>query len=218
MIHDLVEDVSINSCQEKLPSQDWDWAHIAEQVMVTFGLQLDWDDRARTGLTPDTFEEKLLAMIMGAYQDKEKELGADHMRYLERIVLLQMVDNHWKDHLLGMDHLRQGIGLRGYGQKNPLDEYKREGFEMFNAMIDTVKLQTISTLLRIQVASQSEMEEMEARQRAKQEEQLALSRIQGPDTEDKQLPNQRQGDKVGRNDPCPCGSGQKYKRCCGKQK
>jgi preprotein translocase subunit SecA len=218
MILDLVEDVALNSCQDKLPSQDWDWIHIAEQVLVTFGLQLNWNKTSRENLSPDAFEDKLLAMINGAYETKEKELGAEHMRYLERIVLLQMVDNHWKDHLLGMDHLRQGIGLRGYGQKNPLDEYKREGFDMFNAMIETVKLQTVSTLLRIQVASPSEMEEMEVRQRAKQEEQLALSRTLGGDQDDKQQPSQRLGDKVGRNDLCPCGSGNKYKRCCGKQK
>ncbi|MBU0681726.1 MAG: preprotein translocase subunit SecA, partial [Proteobacteria bacterium] len=218
MILDLVEDVALNSCQDKLPSQDWDWVHIAEQVLVTFGLQLNWNKTSREHLSPDDFEDKLLAMIKGAYETKEKELGADHMRYLERIVLLQMVDNHWKDHLLGMDHLRQGIGLRGYGQKNPLDEYKREGFDMFNAMIETVKLQTVSTLLRIQVASPSDMEEMEARQRAKQEEQLALSRTLGGDQDDKQQPSQRLGDKIGRNDLCPCGSGNKYKRCCGKQK
>ncbi len=216
MIHDLVEDVSLNSCQDKLPSEDWDWHHISEQVMATFGLHLDWDDKAKTGLSSDAFEDQLLTMVKSAYEAKEEELGEDHMRYLERIVLLQMVDNHWKDHLLGMDHLRQGIGLRGYGQKNPLDEYKREGFNMFNSMIETVKLQTVSTLLRIQLASESAMEEMEARQRAKHEEQLALSRAEGPS--DTPLAGQRQADKVGRNVPCPCGSGKKYKRCCGKKK
>ncbi len=216
MIHDLVEDVSLNSCQEKLPSEDWDWNHISEQVVATFGLPLDWDQTDRAGLSPDGFEEKLLAMVTDAYEAKEAELGDEHMRYLERVVLLQMVDNHWKDHLLGMDHLRQGIGLRGYGQKNPLDEYKREGFDMFTSMIETVKIQTVSTLLRIQLASESDMQEMEARQRAKQEELLAKSQTAGPD--DKQQPSQRQGEKIGRNAPCPCGSGKKYKRCCGKNK
>ncbi len=219
MIQDLVDDISLNSCQEKLPSLDWDWRHIEEQVMATFGLPLEWDEAARTALAPDAFADQLLAMVEAAYEAKERELGPDHMRYLERVVLLQMVDNLWKDHLLGMDHLRQGIGLRGYGQKNPLDEYKREGFAMFNEMIDTVKLQTVTTLLRIQVASKSDMEEMEARQRAKAEEQLALSRLEGGGAdEDRQQPSQRQGEKVGRNDLCPCGSGKKYKRCCGKQK
>ena len=215
MIHDLVEDVSLNSCQEKLASEDWDWQHISEQVVATFGLPLDWDDNDKTDLTPDAFEDQLLAMVKDAYAAKEADLGEEHMRYLERIILLQMVDNHWKDHLLGMDHLRQGIGLRGYGQKNPLDEYKREGFDMFTSMIETVKIQTVSTLLRIQLASESDMEEMEARQRAKQEEQLAQSHVGGPD--DKQQPTQRQGEKVGRNAACPCGSGKKYKRCCGKK-
>jgi preprotein translocase subunit SecA len=218
MILDLVEDVALNSCQEKLTSQDWDWEHIAEQVMATFGLPLAWDKETRANLSPASFEEKLLALVTEAYAAKEQELGEGRMRYLERIVLLQMVDNHWKDHLLGMDHLRQGIGLRGYGQKNPLDEYKKEGYNMFTAMIDTVKLQTVATLLRIQVASEADVQEMEARQRARQEEQLALSRALTGGEDDKQHPTQRQGDKIGRNAPCPCGSNKKYKQCCGKQK
>ena len=215
MIHDLVEDVSLNSCQDKIPSEDWEWPSIEEQVMTTFGLPLEWDTDHRVDLTPEAFEDQLLTMVKEAYAAKEQELGPEQMRFLERMVLLKMVDDRWKDHLLNMDHLRQGIGLRGYGQKNPLDEYKREGFAMFNDMIDTVKRQTVSTLLRIQLAPDNDMVELEARERARQQEQLALSRAAA---DEKQQPSQRQGDKVGRNSPCPCGSGRKHKRCCGKQK
>lgn len=215
MIHDLVEEVSFNSCQDKIPSEDWEWPSIEEQVMTTFGLPLEWDAKDRVDLTPEAFEDQLLTMVTEAYAAKEQELGPEQMRFLERMVLLKMVDDRWKDHLLNMDHLRQGIGLRGYGQKNPLDEYKREGFDMFNDMIDTVKRQTVSTLLRIQLASDNDMVELEARERARQEEQLALSRAAAAE---KQQPSQRHGDKVGRNSPCPCGSGKKYKRCCGRQK
>ncbi len=215
MIHDLVEEVSFNSCQDKIPSEDWEWPSIEEQVMTTFGLPLEWDAKDRVDLTPEAFEDQLLTMVTEAYAAKEQELGPEQMRFLERMVLLKMVDDRWKDHLLNMDHLRQGIGLRGYGQKNPLDEYKREGFDMFNDMIDTVKRQTVSTLLRIQLAPDNDMVELEARERARQEEQLALSRAAAAE---KQQPSQRHGDKVGRNSPCPCGSGKKYKRCCGRQK
>ena len=134
------------------------------------------------------------------------------MRQIERYLLLQMVDTHWKEHLLNMDHLKEGIGLRGYGQKNPLNEYKREGYNMFLAMIDTVKRQTVSTLMRVQLAREEDVSEMEQQRRKRQE--MRLSR--GPEAEEQQhRPVTRDADKVGRNAPCPCGSGKKYKRCCG---
>jgi preprotein translocase subunit SecA len=112
-----------------------------------------------------------------------------------------------------MDHLKEGIGLRGYGQKNPLDEYKKEGFNMFNDMIERVKEQTVSTLMRVKLAKQDEVEELEQEKRRKQQE-MEMSR--GREAEqDKQQPARRDADKIGRNAPCPCGSGKKYKRCCG---
>ena len=132
------------------------------------------------------------------------------------MILLKMVDDHWKDHLLGMDHLREGIGLRGYGQKNPLDEYKKEGFSMFEEMIGIVKTQTISTLMRVQVASPEEIDEMERVQQLKREE-MAKSVTDGPAVGEGLTPVSK-GKKVGRNAPCPCGSGKKYKRCCGKKR
>ena len=203
-------------CDEKIPSEDWDWDYIADQITAIFGLQIDWTSTEKLDLDLDAFIEILLAKVNAAFQGKEDELGSEQMRYLERMILLQMVDNHWKDHLLGMDHLREGIGLRGYGQKNPLDEYKKEGFSMFVEMINTVKVQTVSTLLRIQVASDDELEELENRRR--QELEQLEQEMQRSDQEVKQQPTKRQGDKVGRNAPCPCGSGKKYKRCCGKKR
>ncbi|MCD6390129.1 MAG: SEC-C domain-containing protein, partial [Desulfobulbaceae bacterium] len=136
------------------------------------------------------------------------------------VILLQIVDTHWKDHLLGMDHLKEGIGLRGYGQKNPLQEYKKEGFEMFMAMIHRMKEQTVSTLLRIQVARQEEVERLEEqqRQRRREEQDMLMSRSDQAGEERKSEPVKRTGKKIGRNAPCPCGSGKKYKRCCGRKK
>ena len=214
MAQDLVEDLAQACCDEKIPSEDWDWNYINELVMGTFGLGLDWNDEQKHDIGLDGFSEQLLATVAAALQNKEQELGSEHMRHLERVILLQMVDNHWKDHLLGMDHLREGIGLRGYGQKNPLDEYKKEAFSMFGEMINTVKVQTISTLLKVQLASEAELEELEARRRQEMEEMD----IQRSDEPEKNNPARRQGAKVGRNAPCPCGSGKKYKRCCGKKK
>jgi len=117
-----------------------------------------------------------------------------------------------------MDHLKEGIGLRGYGQKNPLNEYKREGFEMFGGMVERVKAQIVSSLMRVRVVREDEVErlEQERRQRMEQEQQR-LRQLGGSETEHAAKPVRREGDKVGRNAPCPCGSGKKYKRCCGKE-
>ncbi len=133
------------------------------------------------------------------------------------MILLQMVDTHWKEHLLNMDHLKEGIGLRGYGQKNPLDEYKKEGFNLFLSMIETVKEQTASTLMRVQIVQDDEVARLEAEQRRQREKELEMAKAAGAGTVD-QTPKtvRRQEEKVGRNAPCPCGSGKKYKKCCGK--
>ena len=216
MIQDLVEDISPACCDPKMQSCDWDWDYSAELVESSFGSPLEWSDSDKDDLTVDDFEENLLQTIRDAYSAKTEAVGVDQMHHLERMMLLKMVDDHWKDHLLGMDHLREGIGLRGYGQKDPLDEYKREGFEMFEAMIDTVKTQTISTLFRLQVASPEEIAEMERVQRAKREE---MARALNNDPAVGAGLTQGGGKKkIGRNAPCPCGSGKKYKRCCGKKR
>lgn len=213
MIEDLVPAVTMEFCDDKTPSEDWDWEGIAERVSANMGLELNWDDEIKTGLKAETFEKKLLETMEAAYKAREEEFGAETMRQLERYILLQMVDSHWKDHLLGMDHLKEGIGLRGYGQKNPLDEYKKEGFNMFNAMIERVKEKIVSTLMRVQLARQDEVEQLEQEKR-RQRQELEMSHGSEAGL-DKQQPAKREGDKVGRNALCPCGSGKKYKRCCG---
>jgi preprotein translocase subunit SecA len=199
-------------CDEKRPSEDWDWSGIFDRVSANMGLELNWSDDVKKGLKPDTFEKNLLEEMEAAYKAREEELGKETLRQLERYIVLQMVDNHWKDHLLGMDHLKEGIGLRGYGQKNPLDEYKKEGFNMFNDMIGRVREKTVSTLMRVKLARQDEVEELEQEKR-RQRQEMEMSRGAGDET---QRPTRREGDKVGRNAPCPCGSGKKYKRCCGR--
>ena len=131
------------------------------------------------------------------------------MEYLIKMIMLQSIDNHWKDHLLSMDHLKEGIGLRGYGQKDPVREYQKEGYEEFMAMTERIKEDTIEKLCMVQVRSEEDVDEI----RDQAEEDYVLSRggeeIQGDTTV------RRDAAKVGRNDPCPCGSGKKYKRCCG---
>jgi preprotein translocase subunit SecA len=122
---------------------------------------------------------------------------------------LQTVDNLWKDHLLSMDHLKEGIGLRGYAQQNPLIVYKKEGFDMFNEMISRIKEQTLGILFRIQIEEPKKINHL----RQPKEQQLQFSGAEGPS---KPKPVQRKTQKIGRNAPCPCGSGKKYKKCCGR--
>jgi preprotein translocase subunit SecA len=133
------------------------------------------------------------------------------MRQIERYIMLQTLDYLWKDHLLSMDHLREGIGLRGYGQKDPLLEYKKEGYEMFSAMMDRFREEVCEKLFRVKPVSEVDMERLERRRRVEQQ-RMVLSRGEGGD--EKKSPVRREK-KVGRNDPCPCGSGKKYKKCCG---
>ena len=215
MFEDLIAAITLEFCDDKKLSEDWDWDGISERVSANMGIELDWDDDVKKGLKSDTFEKNLLETMEAAYKAREEELGEETMRQLERFILLQIVDTHWKDHLLGMDHLKEGIGLRGYGQKNPLDEYKKEGFNMFNTMIERVREKTVSTLMRVQLARQDEMEQLEEEKRRRKTE-MEMSRGAGNETPERQQPARREGEKIGRNAPCPCGSGKKYKRCCGR--
>jgi preprotein translocase subunit SecA len=215
MFEDLIAAITMEFCDDKTLSEDWDWDGISERVSANMGIELDWDDDVKKGLKSDTFEKNLLETMEAAYKAREEELGEETMRQLERFILLQIVDTHWKDHLLGMDHLKEGIGLRGYGQKNPLDEYKKEGFNMFNTMIERVREKTVSTLMRVQLARQDEMEQLEEEKRRRKTE-MEMSRGAGNETPERQQPARREGEKIGRNAPCPCGSGKKYKRCCGR--
>ena len=138
------------------------------------------------------------------------------LRYLEKVIMLQSIDYHWKDHLLAIDQLKEGIGLRGYGQKDPLIEYQKEAYQMFLEMLDRIKKDTVEKLFAIQIAKEQEVKEM----KMERKQTFILSRGEaaqggGGKTEDgKGVTVRRDGKKVGRNDPCPCGSGKKYKRCC----
>ena len=218
MVTDLVQEVVSEIAVEKTPSEDWEWETFNERVGELFNLQPAWNKTERTDLDHDSLLKKLTAEIEAKYRRQEEQNGPEQMRQLERMILLQMVDTLWKEHLLNMDHLKEGIGLRGYGQKNPLDEYKKEGFDLFMTMIETVKQQTVGTLFRVQIMQDDELERLEEERRLERERELELARRasgdKGADVERK--PVKRSEEKVGRNAPCPCGSGKKYKKCCGK--
>ncbi len=216
MREELIDSVLAEFAQDKLESEDWSWEGFEERMMEYFHLQLNWSDDDKKDLDSASFREKITELVENGYAAQIERNSVDAQRHLERVILLQMVDNHWKDHLLSMDHLKEGIGLRGYGQKNPLDEYKKEGFDLFHTMIETVKIQTVSTLMRVRVVQEQDVEKFEEEQRRKKEQQMRLNK--GPAGADENEPHtiKREGDKIGRNDPCPCGSGKKYKKCHGR--
>ncbi|MBU4236317.1 MAG: preprotein translocase subunit SecA [Desulfobacteraceae bacterium] len=218
MISDLLESVVEDFSQERRASEDWDWKDFDVRMLETFNIQPEWSEADRTGMDKDSFREKLRELIFNAYAAQEQRNSVPVQRHLERVVLLQMVDNLWKDHLLSMDHLKQGIGLRGYGQKNPLNEYKREGFDLFMRMIEMVKEQTVSTLMRVHVVQEDEVERLEEEHRRRQAQEIQLNMGAAGVKEAEpapQKPVKREIDKIGRNADCPCGSGKKYKKCCG---
>ncbi|MCI5146843.1 MAG: preprotein translocase subunit SecA, partial [Candidatus Electrothrix sp. AR3] len=218
MSNDIIEKLVGETAQERTPSEDWDWLVFEERVAEFFNILPGWlVGPDRKDLDRASLQEKLQAEFEQAYQAQEERNGKDQMRQVERMLLLQLVDTLWKEHLLSMDHLKEGIGLRGYGQKDPLDEYKREGFEMFLNMIEAVKEQTITNLMHVRIVQQDEVDRLEAEQRRKREQELEMAKVSGAGGTSNEAPKtiRREEDKIGRNAPCPCGSGKKYKKCCG---
>ncbi|AGF79195.1 protein translocase subunit secA [Desulfocapsa sulfexigens DSM 10523] len=219
MIADQKELLISSFSNSRLASEDWNWDGFEEQMLELFQVKVDWDDSDKSGMDAESFREKVSAMIDDHYKSQEEYNGVDTQRHLERVILLQMVDTHWKDHLLSMDHLKQGIGLRGYGQKKPLDEYKKEGYNLFIRMIETVKQETVKTLMRVRIMQEDDVERLEAERRERLETERAQAKLnKGPAGEETPVaqPEKREGDKIGRNAPCSCGSGKKFKKCCGK--
>jgi len=208
MIRGLSERIADGFADEKVLPEEWDWKGIRAATYLQFGLHLKMDRDTMDGLTRDGLAESTFESAMKTYEEKEATFGAEEFRQLEQTIVLQVVDNLWKEHLLAMDHLKEGIGLRGYAQQDPLVVYKKEGYEMFMDMIERIKEETVRFLFRVQIARP---EKMVAREKNKQD-QLVYSH----DGEVARQPVRRSKKKVGRNQPCPCGSGKKYKKCCGR--
>ena len=207
--------------------EQWDISGLTEEFAAQFGLEMPiqkWldDDEA---LYEETLLEKIIDEACRRHDDKAGVVGAETMRRFEKQVLLQILDHTWKEHLAAMDYLRQGIHLRGYAQKNPKQEYKREAFELFTSMLDQIKRESIRILSAVQVPSKEEIEAQEEERRRQAVEQLARAEAThetAPATEAEAERSQQErrmpvvSRKVGRNEPCPCGSGKKYKQCCGR--
>jgi preprotein translocase subunit SecA len=181
-------------------------------------------------LDAEQIQRHVQEAVAAVFDAKEASIGAETMRMLEKHIMLNVLDQNWKEHLGRMDYLRQGIHLRGYAQKQPKQEYKREAFELFSQMLDKVKREVVMLLARVRIRTEEEIAAMEAQERAQAEAKLRQAQFQhadsggyGADEEaaqpdfqhGPQAPIVRDGAKIGRNDPCPCGSGRKYKHCHG---
>jgi preprotein translocase subunit SecA len=201
---------------EKVHPEDWDMKGLQDALYQQFSFR--WPlPAAGDGLNRDRLKEMVVQEAQAIYRKKEEEFGEPMLRYLEKVIMLQAIDHHWKDHLLSVDQLKEGIGLRGYGQKDPKIEYQKEAYQMFIEMLDRIKKDTVEKLFAIQIAKEKETQEI----KLERKQTFVMSRGGesaqggGGETENgKGVTIRREGKKIGRNDPCPCGSGKKYKRCC----
>jgi preprotein translocase subunit SecA len=210
-VEELAENLVDSIAEEKTYPEEWDYPRLNESVMRIFASVLDLRSEETSGMTREKLLEKVLTRAKEVYARKEVEFGAEAMRYLERVIYLQTIDTLWKEHLLTMDQLKEGIGLRGYGQRNPLQEYQKEGYEMFTGLISNIKEETIQKFFRVQIARPEEVTRFEPVRR-----QPMVMSHGAEAVEEKSQPVKRESKKIGRNDPCPCGSGKKYKKCHGR--
>jgi len=215
MVEGIGEGLVDTYCPEEQYSEEWDFKGLVESVHGQLGLNILHVDELKE-LGREALKEDIPEKLKQGYRDKVQSLiqeqGASEelVHYVERTILLQMIDQHWKDHLWGMDQLKDGIGLRGYGQKDPLAEYKREGYDMFAGMMDRIKGDTLERLFKFQLVRG---ERPETAPEGPRPQQMSLNR--GGESTAPKRPVQRTQEKVGRNEPCPCGSGKKYKKCHG---
>ncbi|QUJ67085.1 preprotein translocase subunit SecA [Photobacterium sp. GJ3] len=229
MISHNREDVLNSVIDDYIPPQSldemWDIPGLEERLKVDFDLELpiqDWlekDDK----LYEEALRERIVAESVRVYEDKEAAVGAPVLRNFEKTVMLQNLDTLWKEHLAAMDHLRQGIHLRGYAQKNPKQEYKRESFELFQGMLENLKSDVISILSKVRVQQQEEVDRVEAERQRMAEEMARRQQFNHQEATSAVAETTGAGEsetsgerKVGRNEPCPCGSGKKYKQCHGR--
>ncbi len=207
---EVVDDLLDSAIDEKAHPEEWDLKGLDDLILKQFGLNLHLRDSDRDVADKDMLRSKIISSVDAHLQDKERSFGKPVMDYLLRYVMLQSIDTHWKDHLLAMDHLKEGIGLRGYGQKDPRREYQKEGYDTFLDMIQRIKEDIVEKLCMVQIRQEEDLPESEPQQR----QDYVMSH--GGGQAEEKTTKKREGQKIGRNDPCPCGSGKKYKKCCGK--
>ena len=228
ILYDMADEVLEETLAGIIPKgiypEEWDIDLLNESLERLYGVSIKKVDDQPLQLggqkeikledyKAEELHEDIFEVTTGTYDLKEKEIGPDLLRYPERMIMLQVLDNLWREHLLAMDHLKEGIGLRGYAQKNPLNEYKREGFDLFRQMNFRMKEEICEFLFKAQINKEA-VQSLETHQE-KEERKVMEHRGDGEESQ-KSAPIKRDENKVGRNDPCPCGSGKKYKKCHGK--
>ena len=218
--YDLLSDLTIEYLNPDASPDDWDIENYKIQIKTIYDFDADKENVAISSLTSPQVTDAIWERLKATYEVKEHQIGPEAMRTYERIIMLNIIDAQWKDHLLSLDHLKQGIGLVGYGQKDPLVEYKKQSFDLFQEMLDRIDTATIRSLFNLQVVAERPPEELQQRRQARRPASLTFT---GPnqgaapagEEEGKIKTVVRDQPKVGRNEPCPCGSGKKYKKCHG---
>ncbi|HEX5720850.1 MAG TPA: SEC-C metal-binding domain-containing protein, partial [Thermoanaerobaculia bacterium] len=212
---EVVDSLLETHAGEKLDPMDWDLPGLRTQYLSYFNINAGELRLEELGI--DELRDTLWKTVEQAYLEKEQRHSDEAIRNFERAIMLHAVDVAWKDHLLALDHLKEGIGLRGYAQRDPLNEYKRESFELFEAMKERIEDDIIQKLFRYEPMTEEQMLEQRRRQQRAAPPRIELSappKVEGPQ---RPQPSASKDVKVGRNDPCPCGSGKKYKKCHGAQ-
>ena len=208
MVQEIVDDILSEFIDEKAKKEDINFKGLEDALLKQFNIKFDLVHSDKSGDDYSSIRELIIQGVEKLLRDKENEFGKQLMDYLMKVIMLQAIDVQWKEHLLAMDHMREGIGLRGYAQKDPVREYQREGYEMFMEMIARIKMDVLEKLCLIRIQREEEVEAI----RQKQKQDYVMSR--GEDTPEKKTVK-HEGPRTGRNDPCPCGSGKKFKKCCG---
>jgi preprotein translocase subunit SecA len=224
MRHDVFEDVINQFIPPGSIDEQWEIPSLEKALEGEFGIKVPVNDwlKEDESVHEEVLRGRILDEVDEHFTRKEELTGSEVMRHFEKALMLNVLDQKWKDHLASMDYLRQGIGLRGYAQKQPMQEYKRESFEMFTELLDNIKHEVVRILARVQVQAEEDVEAVEEQRRTEtpmqfRHDEAGPAAASAPEAElGEGQTYVREGRKVGRNEPCPCGSGKKYKHCHGK--
>jgi preprotein translocase subunit SecA len=223
-VMEMAEGIFNSFIDQFLPKEqrpdEWDLRGLKEQLRLVFGFDADHEGLDIESMGAEEARHVIWKRLEERYSEKEVQVGVEAMRNLERYIMLNIVDSQWKDHLLALDHLKEGISLRGYAQKDPLVEYKRESFHLFEAMLDRIDTETVRYLFNFQVQVTTSIEQQLLERRRRQRRgRVAFTKANetafAGGEEEQSKPVRNKGPRVGRNEACPCGSGKKYKKCCG---
>ena len=232
MFDEIVDGLIATHTDPREDPETWNWDGLKEDLLKIFMIDLQISEKDMEEVKVDDLKEKLLGLVKANHEKKEELVGPEEMRKIERLVMLQVIDSKWRDHLYELDALKEGIGLRSYAQKDPLVEYKRESYRMFDELVGSVNEEVVTYLsrLRFRMPEEERRAPVTAHKPtlgAPAPEPVAVGTPAGPrglgarEKPERRVATgttyKREGRKIGRNEPCPCGSGKKYKHCCGKK-